>query len=77
MNTTFKTFAEAEAAGFRRVNRKADKDISGSHSIGYRFQNTAGQKTVTVSLTDEINQMGQAGCYVAMFPPVKTSEHDN
>jgi len=70
MNTNFKTLAEAEAAGFVQVNRDTDKDISGPHSFGYRFENSDGKRSVSVFLGEELNQMRQPGAVIPMYPPV-------
>ena len=71
---TFETYADAMDAGYRRVNRYADKDISGHNSYGYDYENADGERTVTVSLTQEKNQMGTLGCYTPMYPPTPATE---
>jgi hypothetical protein len=69
-NPTFKTYAEAYAAGYRRVDRSADRDISGGSYYGYEYQRASdGQKTVNVWLSEEKNQLGQLGCVAPMYPP--------
>ena len=66
--TTYKTIADAEAAGFRRANRKTDKDTSGRKSFGYSFSDGK-RKTVNVYLTGERNKLGTMGCIIPMYPP--------
>ena len=66
---TFSTKAEAIAAGYRVVNHRKDRDISDPNCFGYDFQNGAGEKTVTVWLTDETNKAKRKGAFVAMYPP--------
>lgn len=69
MNTTFKKIEDAIRAGFRRVDRGTDKDVSGRHSYGYEFEDEEGHRTVTVWFTEEKNQIGAFGCVIPMFPP--------
>lgn len=64
--TRYSTFQEAQADGWRRVNRKADRDISGGNSFGYQYQSD-GQTSTTIALTNERNTMGRLGCFVEMF----------
>ena len=65
----FKTYEEAQAAGFTRVDRSTDRDISGPGSYGYKYMDADGNKTVTVNLTEERNISGGVGCYTPMYPP--------
>jgi hypothetical protein len=65
--TRYATFQEAQADGWRRVNRKTDRDVSGGNSIGYEYQSPNGQISTTIILTQERNKIGQLGCCVQMF----------
>jgi hypothetical protein len=69
MSHTFATKEDAIAAGYRPVNRKTAKDTSGPNSFGYDFQDSEGNETVTVWLTEEKNKLGQKGCFLPMYPP--------
>ena len=40
--TRYATFQDAQADGWRRVNRKADRDISGGNFVGYAYQSPTG-----------------------------------
>ena len=70
MNTNFKNLQEAVAAGFTPVNRAGDKDVSGINSFGYRYENSEGQRSVSVWLAEELNQMRRPGAVIPMYPPV-------
>lgn len=65
--TSYATFQEAHADGWRRVNRKTDRDISGGNFFGYKHQSPDGQKSSTITLTQERNTIGGLGCCVEMF----------
>lgn len=65
--TSYATFQEAQADGWRQVNRKTDRDISGGNSFGYEYQSPDGQASTTITLTQERNSIGKLGCYVEMF----------
>jgi hypothetical protein len=65
--TSYATFQEAQADGWRRVNRKTDRDISGGNFFGYEYQSPDGQYSTTITLTQERNKIGQLGCCVKMF----------
>jgi hypothetical protein len=69
MERSFKTLQEALDAGYRLVNRKTDKDISGFNSFGYDYQNQDGEETVTVWFSEELNSMKKPGCFRPMYPP--------
>lgn len=69
MEHQFRTKQEAIEAGYRPVNRQADTDTSGPNSFGYSYRNKAGEETVTVWLTEDLNQLRQPGCFVPMYPP--------
>ena len=69
MKNTFKTLFEAIGAGYTKVSHSTDKDISGGSYFGYQYQNEQGEKTVTVWLTDEKNNIGGLGCFLPMYPP--------
>jgi hypothetical protein len=65
--TSYTTFQEAQADGWRRVNHKADRDISGGNSMGYEYEAPNGQASTTITLTQERNRIGTLGCCVQMF----------
>jgi hypothetical protein len=65
--TSYTTFQEAQADGWRRVNRKTDRDVSGGTFFGYEYQSPDGQASTTITLTQERNSIGQHGCCVEMF----------
>ena len=69
MGPTFQTMQQAMDAGYTRVNRKTDKDISGGRSFGYNWQNPSGQKTVDVYITEAKNKGGGTGAVCPMYPP--------
>lgn len=68
-NHRFNTKQDALDAGYKPVNRKTDKDISGVDSFGYNFQNKEGDETVTVWISEELRMSGQKGYAVPMYPP--------
>lgn len=65
--TRYATIQEAQADGWRRVNRKADRDISGGNFFGYVYKSPDGQTSTTITLTQDRNRLGQLGCCVEMF----------
>lgn len=65
--TSYATFQEAQADGWRQVNRKTDRDISGENFFGYEYQSPDGQESTTIRLTQERNKIGRLGCFVEMF----------
>ena len=65
--TCYATLQEAQANGWRRVNRKTDRDVSGGNFFGYEYQSPNGQKSTTITLAQERNRIGQLGCCVEMF----------
>lgn len=65
--TSYANFQEAQADGWRRVNRKTDRDISGGNYMGYEYEAPNGQVSTTITLTQERNRIGQLGCCVEMF----------
>jgi hypothetical protein len=65
--TSYATFQEAHADGWRRVNRKTDRDISGGNFFGYEYQSPEGQTSTTINLTQEHNNIGTLGCCVEML----------
>lgn len=65
----FKTTADAIRAGYRPVNRKTDRDISGPNSFGYDYRDEDSNETVTVWLTEEKNKLGRKGAFRPMYPP--------
>lgn len=73
MRAKFATLTDAIDAGYRPVSPANDKDISSPGNLygsrGYDFQDSDGNKTVTVYLAEEANKAGTKGCYVPMFPP--------
>lgn len=71
MEHTFETEKQAIEAGYRPVNRKTDHDVSGGSYYGYQYENPEGERTVTVSLTEELNKGGGKGCYLPMYAPKK------
>lgn len=66
---SFPTRAQAEAAGWRSVNRTRDRDVSDIGSFGYEYESPEGHRTTTVSLTEAKNKLGRPGCFAPMFPP--------
>jgi hypothetical protein len=69
MNTTFKTFADAEKAGFEKVNRGNAIDISGGNSYGYQFEELKTErKSVIIYATEEKNRMTK-GLFNCFYPP--------
>jgi hypothetical protein len=73
MTHQFRTYAEAVEAGYRRPNRKTDRDTSGPNSFGYSYENADGERTVAVGFSEERNKLGQLGCVVPMYPPRETN----
>lgn len=79
MAPKFKTQADALQAGYREVDHRNDRDISGGHGptrsggtfVGYEFRNADGEETVPVFLTDEENLTGRKGVIIPMYPPKK------
>lgn len=69
MGPTFDTMQQALDAGYSRVNRKTDKDVSGGRSFGYDWQNVSGQKTVDVWIKEAKNKGGKIGAVCPMYPP--------
>lgn len=69
MSHTFNTLQEALDAGYRTVNRRADKDTSGPNSFGYSYENDEGEETVTVWIEQERNKAGRLGAFRPMYPP--------
>lgn len=67
--TIYATFQDAQADGWRRVNRRTDLDISGGNSFGYEYQSPDGQRSTTIMLTQERNKLGTFGCVAQMFRP--------
>ena len=65
--TSYATFQQALDDGWRRVNRKTDRDISGENFFGYEYQSPDGQSSTTITLTQERNSIGKLGCHVEMF----------
>lgn len=65
----FSTKKDAMKAGYRPVNPARDRDTSQGHSYGYEWMSPEGEISVTVTLMDEINAIGQRGCVVSMYPP--------
>jgi hypothetical protein len=65
--TNYTTIEEAQADGWRRVNRKTDRDISGGNYFGYEYQSPDGQTSTTISLSMERNKIGGLGCCAQMF----------
>jgi hypothetical protein len=65
---TFKTLSDAIRSGYT-LPSKSDKDISEPGSYGYDYQGGAGQTTVDVYFTEDLNAVRQKGCIRAMFPP--------
>jgi hypothetical protein len=55
------------ADGWRRVNRKTDRDISGGSYFGYEYQAPNGQRSTTITLTQAFNNFGTRGCCLEMF----------
>ncbi len=58
----FKTKQDAIDAGYRLVNKRFDKDVSGYPYFGYTFENEVGVRTEDVLLS-------KIGKYCPMFPP--------
>jgi len=65
--TSYATLPEAQADGWRQVNRKNDRDVSGGNFVGYKYQSPDGQASTTITLTQERNRIGQLGCCIQMF----------
>ena len=65
--TSYATFQDAQADGWRRVNRRTDRDISGGNLFGYEYQSPDGEESTTITLTQERNKIGGLGCCVEMF----------
>ena len=65
--TRYATLQEAQADGWRRVNCKNDRDVSGGNFFGYKYQLPDGQASTTITLTQEPNRIGQRGCCIEMF----------
>lgn len=70
MSHTFKKFADAYAAGYTDASRTHDRDVSDPYFIGYRYQDSQGNKTVTVYFTEEKQSHG-FGTAKPMYPPRK------
>ena len=73
MNHQFKTFADAESAGYAYPS-SLDKDVSGANSYGYVYERKNGQRTVTVWASEEFNRARQKGSFQPMFPPATPAE---
>jgi hypothetical protein len=67
LRTRYNTIVEAEADGWRRVNRKKDRDVSGGNYMGYEYQSPDGETSTTIVLSKERNRIGTMGCCVEMF----------
>jgi len=65
--TSYRTLLEAQADGWRRVNRRMDCDTSGGNWVGYEFQSPDGKSSTTITLAQERNKIGGLGCCLEMF----------
>jgi hypothetical protein len=65
--TTYATRAEAEADGWRSIDRRTDRDVSGGNFMGYEYESPDGQRSVMVWFTAEQNKIGKFGCFAPMF----------
>jgi hypothetical protein len=68
----YATLADAEADGWRRVNHSTDRDVSGigyggATMFGYAFEAPDGQRSQTVTLSEEKNKVGGPGAFREMF----------
>lgn len=67
MKTRYPTYAAAEADGWRRVDRRTDRDVSGPGLYGYEYEAPDGQRSEVVYLSEERNKLGQPGAVASMF----------
>jgi hypothetical protein len=74
--TRYATRAEAIADGWRSLNRRTDRDISGGNFMGYLYQSPDGQQSTQVWFTEEKNRLGQPGCFAQMFRDEPTAMPD-
>lgn len=65
--TVYATFQQAQADGWRRIDHKTDRDISGGDSFGYKYESPDGHTSTTIIFTKECNKMEFPGCCVQMF----------
>lgn len=65
--TNYRTIKEALADGWRRVNRRTDRDVTEPPWIGYDWESADGQIATLVTFSEERNRIGQLGCGVYMF----------
>jgi hypothetical protein len=67
IRTTYATRAEAEADGWRSINRQTDRDVTEGLAMGYAFEAPDGQRSTQIIFTKEPNKMGWKGCCAQMF----------
>lgn len=67
IRTTYTTRTEAEADGWRSVNRRADRDVTEGPFFGYDYEAPDGQQSTTITFTEATNRMGWKGCCAEMF----------
>jgi hypothetical protein len=63
----FKSLRDAVTAGWRRVNRRTDKDVSGYGYFGYEFESPDGERSQKVFYKNERGDLK----FQPMYPPSK------
>lgn len=62
----FKGLSDALKAGYRLVNKKTDKDVSGYGYFGYTYENEQGERSETVMFRKDNDKWPTAR---PMYPP--------
>jgi hypothetical protein len=67
MTKRYRTYEEAEADGWRRINRRTDRDVSGVGFVGYHYESPEGVTSDIITLTQVKNKMGRLGAFAPMI----------
>jgi hypothetical protein len=67
MTKQYATYEEAEADGWRRINRRTDRDVSGVGFVGYQYESPEGITSDIITLTQVKNKLGQLGAFAPMI----------
>ena len=65
--TRYSTRTEAEADGWRSINRLTDRDITEHPFFGYDYLAPDGQPSTTIYLAEATNAIGRRGAFTEMF----------
>ena len=77
MRTSYEFLEDAQADGWRRINRSIDVDVSGGNWVGYRFKAPDGQLSTTISITQESNKLSALwGCCLEMINTTTTTQNN-